>query len=274
MVDQRPLTTSTSQRAFFWIASGDSYIQEAARSADTVKALHPNVDRILITPDTARKVPSVFNFYTTAPERRGPFWYLDSTRYFLFALKMLEAYQHLIYLDTDTRVIKPLGDVFAILAKFDLAGCHAPGRQTRPTIDAIPLTFPELNIGVLGLRNSHKLRRFALDWLTRYEENHAFYGNNDQAPLREALWAWNETPDIKCPHCEKTVSGVWDTYTKDRLHYYIMPTEYNFRFGFGGWARYPIHVLHGRTQDWPSLIKAVNEDAKGFRGWDLGVLGK
>jgi hypothetical protein len=272
MVDH--LTTSTNLKAFFWIASGDSYVQEAAKSASTVRDLHPNSDRFLITPDIARRIPSVFNFYVTAPERRGPFWYLDSTRYFCFALKALEAYRQLIYLDTDTRVIRPLDDIFAILAKFDLAGCHAPGRQTRPTMDPVPPTFPEINIGTLGLRNSTKLRRFALDWLTRYEENATFYGNNDQAPLRETLWAWNETPDITCPKCEEEIAGVWDTYVKDRLHYYIMPTEYNFRFGFGGWARYPIHVLHGRTQDWPTLIKAVNEDAKGFRGWAPGELGQ
>lgn len=270
-----PLTTSTNTKAFLWIAGGRAYIEEAGRSARTVKALHPDgADLFLVSPDTSAGVPSIFDFYIDAPERESTFWYLDSTRYFLFALKMMEQYTHIIYLDTDTRVVCSLRDVFALLAKFDFVGCHAPGRQTRQTIDPIPATFPEVNIGTLGLRNSHKLRRFVLDWLNRYEANATFYGNNDQASLRESLWAWRETPSIECPTCKEKIAAVWDTNATDRLDFYIMPTEYNFRFGFGGWARNPICVFHGRTQDWPALIRQVNEDKKGFRGWGPGELGQ
>jgi hypothetical protein len=251
MSDDKPLSASKNTKAFLWIAAGRSYLEEAGRSARTVKALHPDADLFLVSPDTALGVPSVFNFYITAPNRRGPHWYLDSTRYFLFSLKAMERYSRIIYLDTDTRVLHSLEDVFSLLGRFHFVGAHAPGRITRATVNPIPHSFPEVNIGTLGLHNGPILRKFVLEWLTRYEKHQTLYGNNDQASLRETLWR-----------------------SKAKIDYYILPPEYNFRFGFGGWARYPIHVLHGRTQDWPTLIEDVNENAKGFRGWGPGELGQ
>lgn len=245
------LTTSNKTKAFMWIAAGRAYLEEAGRSAKTVRALHKDADLFIVSPDIAMGVSTVFDFSINAPERMGPFWYLDSTRYFLFALKTLERYKHIVYLDTDTRVLHPLDDIFALLGKFHFVGAHAPGRITRATADPVPHSFPEINIGMLGLYNGITLRKFVLEWLTRYESNQTLYGDNDQASLRETLW-----------------------HNKAKIDYYIVPTEYNFRFGFGGWARYPIHVLHGRTQDWPALIADVNENAKGFRGWGPGELGK
>jgi len=243
----KPITTSVCNRAFFWIASGKQYVREAALSAASVMMHHPNVDRFLVTPDDIA-IPAVFNFFIKTPPRESPHWYVDSTRYFDCALGAMDEYRHLIYLDTDTRVLLPLDDLFALLAKFDLAGAHAPGRVTRVVVNPVPLSFPEINIGVLALRNSKKLRRFVAHWKTLYEENADYYGNNDQASLREALWE-----------------------NKAKIAFYLFPPEYNFRFGFGGWARYPIHVLHGRTDNWTALIQKANAH-NSFRGWGPGEL--
>jgi hypothetical protein len=106
----------------------------------------------------------------------------------------------------------------------------------------VPDAFPEINIGVLGIANNAVMKRFVSDWLQRYELYHAIYGNNDQAPLREALW-----------------------YAKV-VNLYVMPPEYNCRFGFGGFAALPVKVLHGRGMSFEAAEKIVNH-APGMRAW-------
>lgn len=236
------------KKAFFWIVTRE-YFEEAARSAISALEHNPGIDRFVISPDTDRGVPVIFNLYITVPPQRGPFWYVDSTRYFSAALKaMTEDYSHLIYLDSDTKVLHPFKDLWMLLTKFDLAGSHAPGRRTRPTFSYVPPSFPELNIGVLAMQNTDRLRKTFRDWLSHYEEYAIFYGNNDQAPLREILW-----------------------HNKRKLPFYIFPPEYNFRFGFGGWVRNQVHVLHGRSPNLDKIAHQVNNPG-GFRGWKPGEL--
>lgn len=241
-----------TQKAVFWIASKD-FEREAAYSAMSFREQHPvlsDVKTFLVGPDvTSETVHPVFNYFFRTSPQESDYWFLDSTRYFVQFLNATAGHcEKLVYLDTDTFVCRPLNDLFFLLDRFDLAGAHAPGRWTRNTRKLIPPSFPEWNIGVQAIRNNADVRATFLDWLKYYRENADFYGNNDQASLREILWDNNRA-----------------------IRFTTLPPEYNFRFGFGGWVRNEVVVLHGRSSNIRKVEKRVNAET-GFRAWGQGEL--
>ena len=114
-----------------------------------------------------------------------------------------------IYLDSDTLVELPLGEMFDLLDKFDVLGTHDWARKRKSLsrkIEAygqIPYGFSEINGGVLAWKKNRDTDR----WLRLWKELYYRYqspGGRDQATLRLSLWE----------------SGV-------RL--YILPVEFNVR---------------------------------------------
>ena len=51
-----------------------------------------------------------------------------------------------------------------------------------------------------------------------------------------------------------------------------LPTEFNFRFGFGGQVRGLVRVLHGRSSNYDRLSNVVNKDTGTIRSWRTGEL--
>jgi len=219
----------------FWIAHGQSYISEAAASAASFKLHNPHVATMLWADESTNG----FDFYTRI-ERTDEPWYLFSTSVFCDAVNNIHD-DTLLYFDTDTRTLANLDDLIELIGRFDVVGAHAPARLTAPTIEPVPDAFPELNIGVLGLHNTEAVRAMTLNWLMMYRMFVDVYGNNDQAPLREALW-----------YSDVSV--------------YVMPPEYNCRFGFGGFAAYPVKVLHNRGYSFERAAEYLNAQA-GMRVW-------
>ena len=246
--------------AIFWIATKD-YREEAARSAASVLGAsksHTWHDFYLATPnapDVGRLRP--YTAIIDLPARRHDHWFLDSTRYFFNALAILQSvgYDAAVYLDTDTFVCNDLTPLFRLAEQVDFAGAFAPGRHTRATVLDVPSSFPEINIGVNLFRLRPRLSadqdptlRFVRAWYDYYAHNVEVYGNNDQASLREVLWL-----------------GRTDIRTA------VLPPEFNFRFGFGGFLRGPCVVLHGRSDDIESVATHVNA-VKDFRTFSRGSL--
>lgn len=226
----------------FWIAT-DNYIEEAARSAASLKRHMPNLKRILCTPNKNVKRP-IFDEILQLEQRKHEFWYLDSARYFNHVLHEIEA-RRLLYLDTDTFVCDDLSDIFVLLDRFDFVAAHAPGRCTTDTMENIPQAFPEINLGVNAFRKAPIVESLFRGWHVRYQANPTVFRNNDQGALREALWNWT-----------------------GRL--YILPPEYNMRWGFGGFARYKVKVLHGRG-NYEAVEKKLNGEIV-MRGWARGAI--
>lgn len=225
----------------FWIASGNRYAEEARKSMESLKRHMPDLHCCLCT--TEKVSHKAFDSVMKLDKREHRYWYLDSVRYFNQVLRETEA-KRLLYLDTDTYVCEDILDLFALLDRFDFVGAHAPGRQTANTVNDLPAAFPEINVGVQVFRNAPIVEALFRGWQARYEATPKLYGNNDQGALREALWNWT-----------------------GRL--YVLPPEYNMRWQFGGFARYPVKILHGRG-DHEAVAQKLNAKA-GMRGWDRGT---
>jgi hypothetical protein len=232
----------------FWIATA-KYAHEAARSAATVHTAMPHLKRVLYTPDPVI-MHAVFDEIRTLPERRHPkWWFMDSAFYFWKVLEGIND-DKLIYFDTDTYMCYPIDDVLEMLGRFDIVASHAPGRLTsKPSVKLdIPDAFPEVNVGVMGILRSDYTIRLMEKWYEVFKEAPEKYNNNDQGPLRQALW------------------------DSERVRLYILPPEYNCRWGFGGYAKYQVKVLHGRTHDYERVCDRVNHNAGAMRGWDRGAM--
>ena len=226
-----------------WIAWGTPYIREAAASAKLVKEQMPDVTTCLFT---SGGFEEGFDRVGTVSQRRG-LWYTTLVCWCYESLSMIPDGEKVLYFDTDTYVIAPLYDVYALLDKYDIVGAHAPVRFTQPLTPMpveIPDAFPEINVGVLAFNNNDTVKELFSDW--QFRQVSGKYENNDQRSLRAALWE----SDAKL---------------------YILPPEYNFRFGFGGFLGRKAKVLHGRSENLDVLVEAVRKPGV-MMTWKRGEL--
>ncbi len=221
-------------KAIIYIASGKEYIDEAARSVGSTSG-YPTV---LCTPDT---LPTdyypVHSEILFLPKFDTGYWYLDLVNYLNFAFDQLYPdIDQILLLDTDTYICGDLSDFFTVLDRFDIAGTQAIGRETMVHRDDIPASFPELHVGALVFTRNDAVKLLFKEWLKIYQDSPEYYGNNDQGPLREALW---RNTDIKLG---------------------ILPAEFCFRYRWGGLVNGQVRVLHGRENNTPyeDVAKAVN----------------
>jgi hypothetical protein len=102
----------------------------------------------------------------------------------------LSPFERTLYLDAEMQVLCDLSEVFDVLARFDVALCHAHGReaQQRKQLwrEKIPSGFPQFNGGLMAFRRNAQTESFLKDWGNSYHE--AGF-KKDQVTLRELLWS-------------------------------------------------------------------------------------
>lgn len=206
--------------AIFWIATED-YIQEANQSALSVKECMPDVDQYLLVSGLE------------LPTRQYSKYYMNFVYWLNLSLDILGQYDKLLYLDTDIYMAHPIYDIFHLLDKFDLASTHAPARIIFDTQSSVPDCFTELNTGVLAFNNNSNIRQLFHRWLELYTDDY----ENDQTPLRQALW------ELGTSH-------------------YVMPPEYNLRFNSGAQVTGDVKLFHGRNKNLRQLVDKINSSKK------------
>jgi hypothetical protein len=114
-------------------------------------------------------------------------------------------FERTLFLDCDTLVLAPLGDMFRLLDRVDLAVAHDVRRVSaliqESGLGDIPEAFPQFNTGVLLYRATPPVRRFLADWAARYD---ALGVGRDQVSFRDLMWLGD-------------------------LRYHVLPPEYNLR---------------------------------------------
>lgn len=182
------------------IATGKKYIDLAIQSAWSIRRSNPQINIHLFADWQAQgyefqrscePFSSVEN--VSDPHYRSKVDYACKT-----------PYDRTIYLDTDTKVVTDLSDVFKVLDRFDIALAHAPERVTRLRNYqmVIPDSFPQFNAGVMVYKKTEKVLKVLTDWKNTFHEAKF---RSDQITLREALW-------------------------KSDLRIATLPPEYNLRF--------------------------------------------
>lgn len=176
-----------------YVAKGAGYLDLAERSVRSLKALNPGLQADLFTDQPAAS--SQFDRILPIPAGPTPkLAALPATRF-----------ERTLYLDCDTLVLAPFGDLFDVLRRFELAVAHDV-RRTSSLIreshrETVPYAFPQFNAGVMLYRRSEKMLDFLRDWRRRYAEAGRL---RDQVSLHDLLWASD-------------------------LRFYVLPPEFNLR---------------------------------------------
>ena len=229
-----------SSRGFVYVATGSGYVEEAARSAHSVRRHHPDVPICLIT-DQAVAVGDPF---TTVQAPRGPVEHKPIDK-----LLALEApYERCLFLDTDTAAFDDLTPVFALLDRFELAAHQDVNRGWNYELPDVPVACPEFNTGVLAFRNEPLVHDLFRDWRRHYELLRKTRGLiNDQPSFRRAVY-------------------------HSRLRIAPLPSEFHFLGNVPNYVMWNVRLVHARG-DLEAIARRANEQLGG-RAYipDVGVL--
>lgn len=212
-------------RGVLYLASGPKYIDQAKKSAASVKRYHPDLSITLYTDkDTAADVFDQVVLIDEPVEEMADSRL--STDYF--------PYDQNLYLDADTLVCADISELFNILDQADLALAHNVGRTNWDKSAYIkngvhiPETFTEYNTGVVAYNDCSEVHRLFSDWnriFTDYDWS-IYQGTVEpsQPAFRVAL------------------------YNSD-VRFVTIPKEYNFMLHAAGHVTGYIRILHQGPSD-------------------------
>jgi hypothetical protein len=172
-----------SKQGILYVATGKKYAQEAIKSARSFKQRMPDVPIAIFTDDaTPTEKEEIFDNVIIL--ERPKFHYLDKVE----ALQRTP-YEKTLFLDTDTYCVESCYELFALLERFDIAAAHSPVRVSTQNNGKCPLSFPELNTGVIVYRNSREVCRVIEHWrkIFCFQLSKGF-NINDQPAFREAVY--------------------------------------------------------------------------------------
>lgn len=227
-------------KGVIYIASGMSYIQKAATSAESLRTHNRELPITLFTDESVESpaFDEVVNVDTDIVKKGDSILSREHMRY-----------DKTLFLDADTYVAADISDVFAALDRFDIVAAHNEARSwyheeiyEQAGVN-LPECFPEYNSGVVGYNDNRKVRQLFDRWNKAYTQ--LGYERNQPA-FRIAL------------------------YDSD-VNLGTLPPEYNFMTHTIGFASGEVKILHQGASDeflaeWASLLNAV--DGKKVTTWE------
>lgn len=210
-----------------YYAEGGDYIEEAKKSARSIKIVHPELN---ITLHSNHDVESeYFDNIKIIPKMEDPF---------LTRIKCMKnpPYKKTLYLDTDTYVCASIMDIFDMLGRFDIALPYDSVRVSNYSgfKSSLPPSFPEFNGGVIAIKNTNITNNFVNRWFEGYE-NYVDEDTHDQPFLRQAL------------------------FDSPRVNICTLPPEYNCRPQFPGYVQGKVRILHSHEFEHKLFCKQINE---------------
>lgn len=164
---------------FIFAVTGPDYTGLARQAAATVAHHNPDIPIDLYTdqPCDDPVFAQVHQLTDNGPRPR-------------FEALLRSRFDRSLYLDADLFVIAPLGDVFEVLERFDVAAVHdqrdnLANHTLAPHTKPIPAGFPQYNGGVIGIRKSETTDAFLRRWQSEFEASDS---GIDQPILREVLF--------------------------------------------------------------------------------------
>jgi hypothetical protein len=205
-----------------YIASGRRYIEEAVKSAKSLK--RTNDMPITIVCDRSPKA-DCFDEIISGDDFL--YHYGDSI------LQIPELpYERTLLLDTDTLICGSIIEVFDVLDQFDIAASVIADNEFE--VSGVPKSFPEYNTGVVAFKKSDLVESFITDWKETYQGHLSEGVRMNQPSFRQTL------------------------YESD-LRVATLPTEYNCRINFGGHLRNKVKIMHGSIEKAESLVQKIND---------------
>jgi hypothetical protein len=216
---------ASAAHGFVYVATGTGYVEEARRSATSVRQHHPHVPICLIT-DQRVAADAVF---TTVQAPRGLVEHKPIDK-----LLALEApFRRCVFLDTDTFALDDLTPIFALLDRFEIAAHQDVNRGWNYSLPDVPLVFSEFNTGVLAFRNEPVVHELFGAWRRHYLE------------LQESLGLINDQPSFRRALFHST------------LRIAPLPSEFHFLANFPNYTLWNVRLIHARG-DYAQIAQDVN----------------
>lgn len=247
-----PYESQVMKEGFLYIAIGERFLDEARRSARSVKKASPSAAICIITDQEIAADEDFDVVMDAAPRQQAREIYKPHDRgpYYKKIYPLLNSpFEKTIFLDSDTWVVEPLDDLFKLLETFDLLVTPDPTpynyrfEKDEEPFSLIPAAFGVFNTGLIAYRKGEPATRFLEGWQRNYEDHVARFTVMDQPAFRLTLFE----SDIRfhvLPSCYNTISWVP----------FIIPS--------GG----SVIMLHGRNpwlQRWAHHFKAPAVTAVG-----------
>lgn len=163
---------------FVFAATGEKYTTLARRSAKNLRSVMPNAQIDLFTDQEVSD--DVFEHVHLLDHKRH--------RPKMECLRR-SRFEKTIYLDADTMVVAPIGDVFHLLDKYEFVAAQVRIANNPMTYNKvthhIPPSFPMVNSGVIGLRRNANTAKLLTKWENAWGSSSAF---PDQPFLRKILF--------------------------------------------------------------------------------------
>lgn len=210
-----------------YMVTGERYLDEARRSAESASAVMPDVERAIATDATDADLAifdQVIEYEFERQEIDGRSWLMNST-----IPPNLSPFDRTLYLDSDTYLAADVTEVFELLEDFDLAMCPSPKRTQ---VQALPEPWYRFNCGVIAYRDTPNVRSFLDRWNEIYRRHlHERDDPIDQPSYAEAL-------------------------AETELRWFNLPRQYNVRVPRRGQLSREAKIIHGRH---PAGLEQVAE---------------
>ena len=183
-------------KGVIYVATGPEYRDLACASARSLRRVEPGLPVDLFSDDPDAVPAGLFDrvYRIDDAHPRSKLDCMARTRF-----------DRTLFLDADTLVVGPLGDLFDLLERFEMALAHDVRRASdliRAGLEeATPYAFPQMNSGVVLYRRSPVVLDFLAEWARRFA---ASGQGRDQVVLKDMLW-------------------------QSDLRFYVLPPEFNLR---------------------------------------------
>ena len=226
---------------YLYIATDQSYIDEANRSVKSLRDEDPTVHTTLVTSN--KEVKGSFDKVIYLEHLIDPDDPWKSGIEFKVKGLLESPYQKTFFLDTDTYFAESCAELFDLLDYYDLLIAPAPSDPSK-ILDNGRLVngYFAYNTGVIVYQKNNNTHKLFTEWLKAYQIAINHYPH-DQGPFMAAL-------------------------LRNPVHYYVLQPIYNFRTPF--FVSLPaakVKLIHGRVENYDRVKKAVNARICN-RAWD------
>jgi hypothetical protein len=223
-----------SSRGVLYVAIGAGHLEEARVSAASVKRQMPDLATAVFT-DVDGAGEEFDHVRRLEIERFSYSIRIDSLR--------RTPFDRTLHVDTDTRLLDDVSELFQMLDAFDVGGVPSP---TRPPWgdEAVPECFPQINGGVILYRRTEPVLTWLESWLALYEEDVA--RGEERLSRRVAKTFPTDQPSLRI------------TLYKSGLRLAFLPVEYNCRFRMPGYLTGKVKIIHGDVAEIDRAAESLN----------------
>ena len=229
---------SSPSRGIIYIVTGQKFVEEACRSAASVKKCMPDIPITLFS-----DLPIDSSFFDQVIHIANPAYGLEDKVGYI----SMSPYQETLFLDSDTHMVDNSRELFSLLERFDFAAVHSSCRA-QYQVSEVPDCFPEFNTGVLLFRKSKQTEWLFERWVQIYREdggksiNWLFPGGANL--YRNAI-----------PNQPSFRRAIYES----GLRTATLPSEYNCRLLFPGFVHTKVKIIHGRVRSFAKVSEELNK---------------